>query len=110
MSWPWSGSFSACLAESAPQRVMNEEQRHRNGCRSEGGWQDDGSQCFWQLSLIETAGSGLQALPAPFSKLDTVQQLRTNQPWQQQKLKRLPSARMLTNVCKGAAGWLTGPS
>lgn len=109
MSWPWFGSFSACLAESAPQRVMNEEQRRRNGCRSEGGWQDDGSQCFWQLSLIETGGSGLQALPALFSKLGTVQQLHTNQPRQQQKLKRLPSARMLTNVCKGAAGWLTGP-
>ena len=73
MPRPWSGSFSACVAETAPQRVVNKEQRCGNGCRSEGGWQDDGSQCFQQLSLIETAGSRVQALPAPFSKLATVQ-------------------------------------
>lgn len=66
MPRPWSGSFSACLAEMAPQRVVDEEQRRGNGCRSEGGWQDNGSQRFRQLSLKQQAQKfKLCLLPSP---------------------------------------------
>lgn len=58
---PALGCLFFCLfSQDAPQRVVKEEQRHGHGCRSEGGWQDDGSSVW-----LEQQAGERQLCPLP---------------------------------------------